>query len=113
MKVLRVDKYMADAKSSKDGDLVDGLGVRWEAKTDRIFGGTGNFYVELQSLEDSKADKHLIFAGLAYVIATDELRRLAQENISLAKRGGDGQRSIGIPLPAEVLAVTCEEIINL
>lgn len=62
-KVLNVRKNLADLAGSRAHDLVDSLGCKWEVKADRIFGTTGNVYIELQALEASQADMYIIFAG--------------------------------------------------
>jgi hypothetical protein len=110
-RVWRVDKLMTDAQSSKAYDLIDGLGVKWEVKADRIWGTTGNVYIELQALESSEADKYLILAGKGYVIAKSAL----VEAISgrEAKAGGDLMKSTGVPLPLEALEEVAEQVIVL
>jgi hypothetical protein len=66
-KVWRVDKHMADLAGSRLYDLIDGMGVRWEVKYDRLWHVTGNVYIELQSLDSTQADKYLILAGVGFV----------------------------------------------
>jgi len=111
--VLRVDKLMADAQASKAYDLADGMGVKWEVKTDRLWSVTVNVYVELQALEGSEADKYLIFAGKAYVVAKSALYEAARIHLESVKRGGDLGKSLGVPLPLEVLEEIAEAVIVL
>ena len=55
-RIWRVDKKLDDLKGSKVYDLIDGMGVTWEVKADRLWHVTGTVYVELQALRDSEAD---------------------------------------------------------
>jgi hypothetical protein len=110
-KVLKVEKNLGDLQQSRLYDLVDGYGVKWEVKADRMWHVTGNVYIELQALEASQADKYLIFAGYAFIIGKSELYEAIKGLV--VKAGGDELRSLGALLPVEVLEEVCEEIIIL
>lgn len=122
IKVLRVDKNLGDLAKSKECDLIDGLGVRWEVKNDKraladqvrdgqLAWATGNAYIELKSLYESKADMQLRFAGPGFCIAIPALIAAIEGLASL--RGGDRLRSEGIPLPLERLEEISEMVIVL
>jgi len=113
LKVQRVDKNLGDIKQSKLYDLIDGMGIRWEVKSDRIWGTTGCIYIELQALEASQADKYLILAGRGFVIAKSELIRAAWIHLESVKRGGDNSRSLGVRLPLEIVEEISEQVIVL
>jgi hypothetical protein len=110
-KVWKVEKNMADLQGSKAYDLVDGMGVLWEVKADRLWHVTGNVYIELQALEASQADKYLIFARCAYVIGKSELWEAIRSLES--KAGGDLMKSMGVPLPLEILEQHAEAVLTL
>jgi predicted heme/steroid binding protein len=110
-KVWKVEKNMGDLAQSKLYDLEDGMGVRWEIKHDRLWHVTGNVYVELQALEASQADKYIIFAGKAYVIAKSALWEAIRGMPSFA--GGDLGKSLGVKLPLERLEEISEQAIIL
>ena len=110
-KVWKVEKNMADLQGSRAYDLVDGMGIKWEVKYDRLWHVTGNVYVELQALTASQADKYLIFAGLAYVVTKSALLEAIAGYE--ARRGGDLMKSLGVCLPLTVLEEVAEQVIIL
>jgi hypothetical protein len=110
-RIWRVDKKLDDLKGSKAYDLIDGMGVTWEVKADRLWHVTGNVYIELQALEASQADKYLILAGRGYVVAKSALCEAIRGYE--AKAGGDHMRSLGVTLPLEVLEEVAESVIVL
>lgn len=110
-KIWKVEKNLGDLAQSRLYDLIDGLGIRWEVKYDRLWHVTGNVYIEIQALEASQADKYLIFAGRAFVIAKYALIE-AIKGYDLTP-GGDLMKSLGVTLPLEVLEEVAEAVIVL
>jgi len=43
-RMWRVEKNLGDLQQSKLFDLIDGFGIRWEVKYDRLWHVTGNVY---------------------------------------------------------------------
>ena len=76
---------------------------RWEVKYDRLWHATGNVYIELQALDASQSDKYLILAGKGYVIAKSALYEAVRIHLEFVKRGGDLGKSLGVPLPLEIV----------
>lgn len=58
-----------------------------EAKYDRLWRVTGNVYIEIQALSASLADKYLLFAGKAYVLAKSALTEAIRGTGSLESEG--------------------------
>ena len=111
-KVWKVEKNMADLQGSRAYDLIDGMGVTWEVKADRLWHVTGNVYIEIQALEASQAEKYLILAGKGYVVAKLALTEAISQGYDLTP-GGDNLRSLGVKLPLEKLEEISEEVIVL
>jgi hypothetical protein len=102
---------MADLKGSQAYDLVDSSGSTWEVKYDRLWHVTGNVYIEMQALSVSQADRYIIFAGPAYVVAKSTLTEaIAGYEFT---RGGDFDKSVGVCLPLETLEEASEMTIVL
>lgn len=116
-KIWRVEKNLADLNGSRAYDLIDGMGIRWEVKYDRLWHVTGNVYIEIQALEASEADNYLIFAGRGYVTSKSALVEAITPYLTADRegntRGGDLGKSLGVPLPLEVLEGISEKVIVL
>ena len=107
--IIGVRYNEANGLEAKRGfDLIDQYGKKWEVKCDRLWGTTGNVFLERQALEHSQADYFLILAGWGYVLTREQILQLLDAPQYRRVTGGDNNWSQGTLIPVAELAAHAE-----
>ena len=89
----------ANGLTDKRGfDLIDTYGKKWECKADRMWGTTGNIFLEHSAISHSEADYFIILAGLTYILPYEVVLQLACGPYKVVQ-GGDEMRATGTLVP--------------